>query len=265
MKTKYFAVFLFVVLMAASLQAGVIYYVDGALGSDTYSGTQSLPWKTIQKAANTMFAGDTVIVAAGVYPERITITRSGASDSLISFMAVGLVECQGFTIKADYIHIKGFKVTAPPIEASACEIGYGTWVTGKYCILENIFAYYCPRGGLCLRPESANCIIRFNRCNRNGMVGIEINGTGHLVLYDEVWGSCIYNKSPEAGEEPVRPAEADYISDEVDTFDGAKPRFLNRGEKRRSVLTLRIPRASARGVEWVDYLISMSEVELCLY
>jgi len=38
-----------------------------------------------------------------------------------------------------------------------------------------------------------------------------------------------------------------------DTFGGAKPRFLNRGKKRRSVLTLSIPRASARGVEWVDW------------
>ena len=45
-----------------------------------------------------------------------------------------------------------------------------------------------------------------------------------------------------------------------DTFDGAKPRFLNRGKKRRSVSTLSIPRAlvlsavegSDRGVEWVD-------------
>jgi hypothetical protein len=39
-----------------------------------------------------------------------------------------------------------------------------------------------------------------------------------------------------------------------DTFDGAKPRFLNRGKKRRSVSTLSIPRASDRGVEWVDFL-----------
>ena len=37
-----------------------------------------------------------------------------------------------------------------------------------------------------------------------------------------------------------------------DSFDGAKPRFLNRGKKRRSVSTLSIPRASDRGVEWVD-------------
>jgi len=45
----------------------------------------------------------------------------------------------------------------------------------------------------------------------------------------------------------------------IDTFDGAKPRFLNRGKKRRSVLTLSIPRASARGVKWVD-LAMMSEI-----
>jgi hypothetical protein len=38
----------------------------------------------------------------------------------------------------------------------------------------------------------------------------------------------------------------------IDTFDGAKPRFLNRSSKRRSVSTLSIPRASDRGVEWVD-------------
>jgi hypothetical protein len=40
---------------------------------------------------------------------------------------------------------------------------------------------------------------------------------------------------------------------DVDTFDGAKPRFLNRGKKSRSVSTLSMPRASDRGVEWVDF------------
>jgi hypothetical protein len=43
---------------------------------------------------------------------------------------------------------------------------------------------------------------------------------------------------------------------EIDTFDGAKLRFLNRGKKRRSVSTLSIPRASDRGAEWVDFLTS---------
>jgi hypothetical protein len=46
----------------------------------------------------------------------------------------------------------------------------------------------------------------------------------------------------------------DFWNFSFDTFDGAKPRFLNRGRKRRSVSTLSIPRASDRGVEWVDFL-----------
>jgi hypothetical protein len=38
----------------------------------------------------------------------------------------------------------------------------------------------------------------------------------------------------------------------LDTFDGAKPRFLDRAKNRRSVSTLSIPRASDRGVEWFE-------------
>ena len=40
----------------------------------------------------------------------------------------------------------------------------------------------------------------------------------------------------------------------VDTFDGAKPRFLNQGKKHHSVSTLSIFRASDRRVEWVDLI-----------
>ena len=47
------------------------YYVDQshASANDNNDGTESLPWRTIQKAANTLVAGDTVIVKAGVYTE----------------------------------------------------------------------------------------------------------------------------------------------------------------------------------------------------
>jgi len=48
----------------------------------------------------------------------------------------------------------------------------------------------------------------------------------------------------------------------VDTFDGAKPGFLNLGKKRRLVSTLSMPRASDRGVEWVDSLFGfLTETE----
>jgi len=184
--------FLFLLSLVVSSSAGTVYYVNGANGSDAGPGTQAYPWKTIQKAANTMRAGDGTIVSAGTYPERITASTSGTSGALITFPASGTVECRGFTVRADFVRLQGFKITTLPIQASAFEIGYGTWITGKYCIVENIFAYNCVRGGICLRPESANGIVRNNRCQRNGMVGIEIHGTNHLVENNEIWGSiCI--------------------------------------------------------------------------
>ena len=183
--------YLVLMFLTAPLYAGIVYYVDGATGSDTYSGTQSLPWKTIQKAANVMVAGDTVLVSAGVYPERITITKSGSDGSLIYFLASGIVECRGFTVMGNYIRVRGFKVTA--IEASWNAPAYGIWVEGKYCEIEDNYAYYNPRGGINLRPSSANCIVRFNRCQRNGNEGMGIHGSNNLVEYNEVWGSVAYH------------------------------------------------------------------------
>ena len=46
--------------------AGKTYYV-ATTGSDTAAGTSAAPWKTLQKAANAVAAGDTVIVRAGTY------------------------------------------------------------------------------------------------------------------------------------------------------------------------------------------------------
>jgi len=185
---------IFVVLLAfilAPVHPGIVYRVDGTRGSDSNPGTPTLPWRTIQKAADTMVAGDSVIVAAGNYPERITVSRSGARDILINYTADGLVECQGFTIKSDYIRIAGFKVTsntATPYEAMS-----GIRVEGKYCLIEDNFAYYNPSGGIILSPSSSHCIIKKNKCERNGLSGMIINGTNNLIEQNEVWASISYH------------------------------------------------------------------------
>ncbi len=54
-------------------------------GNDTNLGTEIQPWKTIQKAANTLIAGDTVFIKAGIYNERITLQNSGTSNHNIFF------------------------------------------------------------------------------------------------------------------------------------------------------------------------------------
>src|SRR4051794_32394619 len=66
-------------------RSGKIYYVSTS-GNDNNAGTLSAPWRTIQKAANTVQAGDTVQVRAGTYNEVVTLKTSGnATSGYITF------------------------------------------------------------------------------------------------------------------------------------------------------------------------------------
>jgi len=171
--------------------AGITYYVDGTTGNDSNPGTQALPWKTIQKAANTLRAGDTVNVNAGTYNERVNITTySGSSGSLISFVAQGTVQCQGFRITRNFIQVKGFSVTA--ILPGWRQEAYGFYVEGSNCIIENNYVYYCPTCGIGSSTASANCVFRNNRCYKNVLTGFEIDGNNHLIENNEVWGTICY-------------------------------------------------------------------------
>lgn len=105
-----------------------IYYVS-TTGNDANPGTQSLPWKTISKATNTMIAGDTVYVRAGSYNEQVNITRNGTSANNIIYSAYpgeenrAIIEGNGIDyswntgseqapvmINANYITFTGFRV-----------------------------------------------------------------------------------------------------------------------------------------------------------
>lgn len=71
---------------AANLERN-IYYVSPT-GLDTNDGTIGAPWKTIQKAANTLKSGDIVYVRDGIYSEFVRITNSGSKEGgSISFKA----------------------------------------------------------------------------------------------------------------------------------------------------------------------------------
>ncbi len=56
--------------------AGTSYYVS-TTGNDKNPGTVGSPWRTIQYAANTVQAGDTVLVRGGVYKEHVNVPISG--------------------------------------------------------------------------------------------------------------------------------------------------------------------------------------------
>lgn len=73
-------------LVALRSVSAATYYV-APNGDDLSSGTLDQPWRTIEKAANTLVAGDTVYIRAGTYAERVVPQNSGTTDSLILYAA----------------------------------------------------------------------------------------------------------------------------------------------------------------------------------
>lgn len=74
------------VLLTAAAAGAADYYVDPA-GSDAGPGTESAPWRSIQRAADLMVPGDTAYVRSGTFRESVSLTRSGTPGSPVRFMA----------------------------------------------------------------------------------------------------------------------------------------------------------------------------------
>ncbi len=109
--------------LVAHAATGSIHYV-ATTGKDSNPGSLSLPWHTIQHAANSAHAGDTIYARGGVYNETVTIPVSGSATSgYLTFssypgeLAVidgaripnpdgGLVTVQ----KPNYVVINGFEI-----------------------------------------------------------------------------------------------------------------------------------------------------------
>jgi parallel beta-helix repeat protein len=101
-----------------------VYYVDqGHSGaSDGNDGSEEYPWLTVQKAADTATAGDTVYVKDGTYYEIVTVEHSGSAGNLITFEAypghTPVLDGTGqggwygvFTIQGeDYIRLEGLEI-----------------------------------------------------------------------------------------------------------------------------------------------------------
>ncbi len=112
--------------------AAATYYVDqqNILALDSNAGSEALPWKTIQKAADTLQAGDTVFVKQGTYTELtpgfpesdmkgIKVKNSGTSGHFITFSNYPdhspVIDQQnsgvGFIISGkNFIRVAGFEI-----------------------------------------------------------------------------------------------------------------------------------------------------------
>lgn len=65
------------------VRAATTYYVS-TTGNDGWTGTIGAPFRTIQHAVDTAYAGDTIYIRGGVYSERVVFVRSGSSGNVIT-------------------------------------------------------------------------------------------------------------------------------------------------------------------------------------
>jgi hypothetical protein len=182
----------------------VTYYVDRShpQASDANPGTEGLPWLTIQKAANTVWAGDTVIVKAGVYNERITFTSGtrGAPGQLITFRSQPrrTATMWGFyTRYAHYLRVDGFNITTDPSLTGWTE-GDGVFIDSDHVQVVDNFFYNLEGTGI--SGTSVGAVVSDNYIYHSQM-GITISGSDWLVegneverLYDYGGGDCDYSR-----------------------------------------------------------------------
>jgi hypothetical protein len=124
-------------------QSGSTFYVSKS-GSNSNSGSYTAPWLTIQHAANSVTAGATVYVEAGVYNESVTFPASGTASNYITFAnypgqtatidgtGLSVTGTQGLIniINQSYIRVSGFEIRNYTT-ASASLTPAGIWVTGS--------------------------------------------------------------------------------------------------------------------------------------
>ncbi|HEV3306594.1 MAG TPA: DUF1565 domain-containing protein [Candidatus Sulfotelmatobacter sp.] len=124
-------------------QSGATFYVSKS-GKDTNSGSYTAPWLTIQHAANSVSAGATVYVEAGVYLESVTFPASGTASNPITFASypgqTAVIDGTGLSVTGiqglinivnqSYITINGFEIRNYTTK-SASLTPAGIWVTGS--------------------------------------------------------------------------------------------------------------------------------------
>jgi len=128
-------------------------------GNDANPGTEDQPWRTIQKAADSLTAGETVYVRAGTYEERVIPRNSGAAGEYITYAAypgetatidgasLVIPEWGGLFDLTDrqYIRVSGLRI----VNAGPTEHNPGINMDGAaHVLIEDNYVYHTSDSGI---------------------------------------------------------------------------------------------------------------------
>lgn len=166
---------------AHSVEAAT-YYV-AKTGNNNNLGTQVAPWLTIQKAANTAVAGDTINIAAGTYAENVSINTSGTSSSRITWTGVGVVVVNQFVVKGSYHTFTNFTLTGPGGQYVGCiEIpGTSTSLVFSYITYTGTATLVDSADIVRMLGAATNCTFDHFTITQPNSHAATLFGSGHMI------------------------------------------------------------------------------------
>ena len=212
-------------LFPAFISQAATYYVDRnhPSASNANPGTLTSPWLTIQHAAETMVAGDTVLIRNGTYNERVFTVRAGnaagghivfssypGERAVIDGTAVTTGNA-GFSITHSYIKLTGVEIrnwetgiwmeSGGQMEISDCEVhevsfGIGAANGAHDFELNRVEIHHfdlygfdaSPSGGAdCYNGTFNDCIAHTGRDRQQNVDGFAL---GHGTQHDFVFNRC---------------------------------------------------------------------------
>jgi len=214
-----------VVLLAFQVCLATDYYVDGTApsASDGNPGTLQSPWSTIQHAAETAVAGDTIYIKAGTYSEHVYTENPGEAGRHIVFSAfpgetpiidgTGVTESQnGIVVDKPFIKLIGLEIcnwdengiwaeSAPFLEITDCvvhDVFYGVGIAdGTHdFVLNRVEVHHFDLYGFDVSPSGgADCHSGiFNSCvahtGRDLQQNVDGFALGHGTQHDFVFDHC---------------------------------------------------------------------------
>ena len=198
---------------ALPASAGTTYYV-ATTGVDAGPGTQAQPWKTIQKALNTLTAGQRALVRAGTYAENLDMSRAGSPLAPITvenfpnehpvLTAAGSHPLE-VSSSGSYFRFRGFVIEKAPGNSGGNVDIYGHHIelSGNEIRLSQDQGVYTDEGS-----HHAQILGNWIHDNGQGVIhqshGIYLQGDDHLVasnvIHDHVkgFGIQVYDKGDRA-------------------------------------------------------------------
>ena len=202
-----------------------LFYV-APTGSDSAAGDSAHPWRTIQRAANVVGAGDQVIVRAGNYAGfNLDSDTDGTAASPIRFTAETGVTINspnpsgfhagkdGINLEgADHVVIEGFRVIGMPragirsvgntnavIRNNVCDQnafwGIITGFSENVTVEGNVTSRSVNEHGIYVGNSADNPIIRGNTTWGNAGCGIHVNSDRHAGGDGVITGALIENNT----------------------------------------------------------------------